>query len=88
MIERRWVYQSKINEDDIVGSRDEDDIVRSGDVDDNIKPQPQSPDIEDSVDHNGWLLNQHPAYDRLLNAQVQLQLREEHITGKIRRRAL
>ena len=86
----------KANEDDIGGSGDEDDIiggdnddiVGSGDVDDNIKPQPQSPDIEDSVNHNGWLLNQHPAYDRLLNAEVQLQLGEKNFTGKVRRRAL
>ena len=84
------------NEDDIVRSGDkdyivsgdEDSIIRCGDVDDNIKPHPPSPDIEDSVDHNGWLLNQHPAYDRLLNAVLQLQLGEEYITGKVRRRAL
>ena len=40
-----------------------------------------SPDIEDSVNHNRWLLNQDPAYDRLLNAEVQLQLGEEYVTG-------
>ena len=60
----------------------------SGDEDDYNKPQLPSPDIEDSVDHNGWLLNQHPAYDRLLNAEVQVQLGEEYIMGKVRRRAL
>ena len=103
MIERRWGTSInppeepiKTNKDDIIGSGDEDDIIsgdkddiiRCGDVDDNIKPQPLSPDIEDSVDHNGQLLNQHPAYDRLLNAEVQLQLGEEYITGTVRRRAL
>ena len=46
-------------------SGDEDDIVRSGDEDDSIKPQPPSPDIEDSVNHNRQLLHQHPAYDRI-----------------------
>ena len=95
LIERRWGTSInplkepiKTNEDDIIGSGDEDDIIRSGDVDDNIKPQPPSPDIEDSVNHNGGLLNQCPAYDRLLNAELQLQLGEEYITGKVRRRAL
>ena len=58
------------------------------DVDENINPQLQSSDIEDSVDHSGQLLNQHPAYDRLLNAEVQLQLGEEYATGKVRIRAL
>ena len=76
------------DEDDIVRGGDEDDIIGSGDEDDNIKPQPPSPDIEDSVNHNGWLPNQHPAYDKLLNAEVQLQLGEEYVTGKVRRRAL
>ena len=104
LIKRRWGTSInlpkepiKTNKNDIVGSGDEDDIVggdkdddtiRCGDVDDNIKPQPPSPDIEDSVDHNGQLLNQHPAYDRLLNAELQLQLGEEYTTGKVRRRAL
>ena len=46
----------KTNEHDIIGGGDEDDIVGSGDVDDNIEPQPPSPDKEDSVNHNGWLL--------------------------------
>ena len=44
-----------------------------------------SPDIEDSVNPNRWLLNQNPAYDRLLNADIQLQLGEEYVTGKVRR---
>ena len=57
-----------------------------GDENENNKPQP--PDSEDSVDHNGQLLNQHPAYDRLLNAEVQLQLGEDYVMGKVRRRAL
>ena len=59
----------------------------SGDENENNKPQLPSPDIEDSVNHNGWLLNQNPAYDRILNAEKQLQLGEEYIMGKVRRRA-
>ena len=77
----------KTNNNENDGSGDEDDIIGSEDVDDNIKPQPPSPDIEDSVDHKGWLLNLHRAYDRLLNSEVQLQLGEEYVTGKVRRRA-
>ena len=103
LIKRRWSTSInppkepiKTNEDDIIGSGDKDDIiggdkddiVRCGDVNVNIKPQPPSPDIENSVNHNGWLLNQRPPYDRSLNAEVQLQQGEEYITGKVMRRAL
>ena len=46
------------------------------------------PDVEDTVDATGKLLNQHPAYDRIINAEVALQLEEEVTTGKVTRRAL
>ena len=36
------------------------------------------PDIEDTVDATGRLLNQQPAYDKLLNAEVRLQHGDEH----------
>ena len=86
LIKRRWGTLIGPPKEPIKTNNDEND--GSGYEDDNIKPQLPSLDIEDSVDHNGWLLNHHPAYDRLLNAEVQLQLGEEYITGKIRRRAL
>jgi hypothetical protein len=35
------------------------------------------PAIEDTVDANGRLLEQQPAYDRIINAEVQLQLRRQ-----------
>ena len=41
------------------------------------------PDIEDSVDSSGHLLNQLPAYNRLLNAEVQVQLDDEIAMGKV-----
>ena len=46
------------------------------------------PDIEETVDANGCALNQLPAYDRLLNAEVQLQHDDWVTTGKVKRRAL
>jgi hypothetical protein len=44
-------------------------------------------DIEDSVDAKGRLLNQMPAYEQILNAEVSLQLGEEMVTGKVTQRA-
>ena len=46
------------------------------------------PEIEDVVDANGRLLNQQPAYDTIINAEVRLQLGEELATGVVARRAL
>ncbi len=46
------------------------------------------PDIEDMVDSSGRLLNQQPAYDRLINAEVQLQLGENMTSAKVKARAL
>jgi hypothetical protein len=40
------------------------------------------------VDANGRLLNQMPAYDQILNAEVSLQMGEEMSVGKVIQRAL
>jgi hypothetical protein len=46
------------------------------------------PDIEDIVHSKGKLLNQQPAYDRLINSEVQLQLGEELHTTKFVQRSI
>ena len=46
------------------------------------------PEIEDTVDTTGRLLNQSPAYDRMINAEVQMQLDDAAVSGKVKRRAL
>ena len=43
-------------------------------------------DIEDSVDSQGALMNQLPAYDRLLNAEILVQAEEGHVSGKVTKR--
>jgi hypothetical protein len=42
------------------------------------------PEVEDTVDSSGRLLNQQPMYDRIINAEVQLQNGDELTTGKLR----
>ena len=49
---------------------------------DEDEPARLVPKIEDSVDMNGQLLNQLPAYDWLLNAEVQMKLDNEHAMGR------
>ena len=46
------------------------------------------PDTEEAIDHNGRLINQQPAYDRLLNNEVMLQLGESMQRAKVTRRYL
>ena len=46
------------------------------------------PDIEDAVDASGKLLNQQPACDKLLNAEVQLQKGDEVMAERVTQRAL
>ena len=43
-------------------------------------------DIENSVDSQGALMNQLPAYDRLLNAEILVQAEEGHVSGKVTKR--
>eukprot|EP00957_Ditylum_brightwellii_P126095 9612311-Ditylum_brightwellii.AAC.1 len=86
MIERRWglpIYPSsettpnnwdpyEDNEDD----EDDDEIA---------KPLPE---VDETVDANDTLIDQQPAYDRIINAEVQLHHQDHLTTGKVKRRAL
>ena len=45
-------------------------------------------DIEESVDSTGALVNQKPFYDKLVNAEVQLQLGCIMQTGKVTCRSI
>ena len=55
---------------------------------DEDEPARPIPDIEEMIDANGRALKQLPAYDRLLNAEVQLQHDGRITTGKVQCRAL
>ena len=39
-------------------------------------------EVHEMVDSTGKVINQQPAYDQIINAEVQLQLGEEMVTGK------
>ena len=48
----------------------------------------EMPEFEDAVDANGMMINQLPAYDKLIHAEVQMHLDEQLCTGKVTRRAI
>ena len=55
--------------------------------DDNEAIWPE-PEIEDTVDATGRLLNQSPAYDRMINVEVRMQLDDTAVGGRVKRQAL
>ena len=55
------------------------------DDDEVIQPEPE---IEDTIDATDRLLNQSPVYDHMINAEVQIQLDNAAVSGKVKRWAL
>ena len=45
-------------------------------------------EVEDLVDSTGKHINHKPAYDQIINAEVQLQLGQEVVTGKVTQRTI
>ena len=84
LIERRW--GTSINPPKTDNDAKADDEFEFYEDDD--EQERAMPDIEDVVDANGHLLDQQPAYDAIINAEVRMQLGEEYVTGKVKQRAL
>jgi hypothetical protein len=83
LIERRW--GTSINPP-IVSDADSNDEFEE--YEDENEQARIIPDIEDTVDMNGQLLNQQPAYDKILHSEVSLQLGEEMSVGRVNKRAI
>jgi hypothetical protein len=81
LIERRW--GTSINPPTDTAKNDED----WEEYEDPDEPARTVHDIEDTVDSRGHLLNQQPAYDRLINAEVQLQQGDNMMSATVRKRA-
>ena len=77
LIERRsGSPMSTPNKDDADITTDTED----NEIDDNETTSKWHIHIEDSVDSQGTLMNQLPAYDRLLNAEIMVQAEEGHVS--------
>eukprot|EP00957_Ditylum_brightwellii_P176029 13403892-Ditylum_brightwellii.AAC.1 len=44
--------------------------------------------MEETVDANGTLIDQQPAYNKIINTEVQLHYQDQITTGNVKRRAL
>ena len=60
--------------------------TEDNEIDDNDETTKLHIDIEDSVDSQGTLVNQSPAYDRLLNAEIIVQAEEGQVSGRVIKR--
>eukprot|EP00957_Ditylum_brightwellii_P115545 8813031-Ditylum_brightwellii.AAC.1 len=83
MIKRRWgltmnppLETAPNNQDLCEEYGDDDEIARS------------LPEVEETMDTNGTLIDQQPAYDKIINAEVQLHHRDHLTIGNVKRRAL
>ena len=73
LIERKWgdpISRSKVE--------DTTDSEEFEEYEDDDEPARKVEDIEDTVDSTGKLLNQNPAYDRLLNSEVRATARRRY----------
>ena len=88
LIERRW--GTSINPPTQEAKEDDENLddKEFEEYEDGDESKRTVPDIEDSVDANGKLLNQMPAYDKLLHSEVSLQLGESMTLGKVTKRAI
>jgi hypothetical protein len=82
LINRRW--GTSVNP----RMKPDKDIEQFKEYEDDDEVAQKVPEIEDTVDANGKLLNQHPAYDQIINAEVSLQLGDEMKTRKVTKRAV
>ena len=87
LIERRYgnsttsakTKNSNVNEPDAEDEADDEPTLDS---------TGEMPDVEDVMDITGKLLDQQPLYDKLINAEVQLQLGDNITMGKVKGRSL
>lgn len=85
LIERRWGTSINPPKQTDAEDLDENEFEEYEDED---EPKRTVPDIEDTVDATGKLLNQQPAYDKILRSEVSLQIGENMTVGKVTKRAL
>ena len=57
--------------------------TNQNDLDDEMKDLVESPDHEDILDSTGRILEQQPAFDKIINAEVMIQNGDEMAMGKV-----
>jgi hypothetical protein len=89
LIERR--HGTSINPLSIISDDENNENYSNNEFEeyeDGDEPARIAPDIEDMVNVNGKLLNQQPAYDKILHSKVSLQMGEDMTIGRVTKRAI
>ena len=76
LIKQRWG-------DSVTPSKDDEAVLKYDDYKDEYEEPRIIPDIEEPVDSTGKPINQQPFYDKLINAEVQLQMGDSLVKGKV-----
>jgi hypothetical protein len=85
LIERRWGTSINLPKQTDAEDLDNNEFEEYEDKD---EPKRTVPNIEDTVDATGKVLNQQPAYDKILRSGVCLQLGDNMTVGKVTKRAI
>jgi hypothetical protein len=85
LIERRWGTSINPPIQNDIENLDNNEFEEYKDKD---EPKRTVPNIEDLVDANGKLLKQQPAYVKILQSEVYLQLGESMTIGRVAKRAI
>ena len=65
-----------------------EDPTNENNLDDEMDVPVVSPNHEDILDSTGRILEQQPAFDKIINAEVMIQNGDEMVMGKVTRRSL
>ena len=65
-----------------------DETTKQNDLNNNIDELVESPDHEDILDSTGRILEQQPAFDKIINVEVIIQNGDEMAMGKVARQSL
>ena len=65
-----------------------EDLTNQNDLDDEMDEPVESPDHEDILDSTERILEQQPAFEKIINAEVMKQNGDEMVMGKEARRSL
>ena len=65
-----------------------EELTNQNDLDDKMDEPVESPDHEDILDSMGRILEQQPAFHKIINAEVMIQNGDEMAMGKVARRSL
>ena len=85
-VKKREIFAALIKQrwgDSVTPSEEVEAVLECDEYEDDYEEPRIIPDIESPVDSTGRAINQQPFYDKLINAEVQLQMGDSLVKGKV-----